>query len=196
MLSRRPFTIGDSMALVAATALGLALDRWRTTELVLSSDGATGVSIGASHWLHVLNNGHPSCFVVTLALVLIPLRWMRPHSSERRLIRQPGAVACLAIIGTIAVNIAILLLGGAINAWTHRPDSPRTVYSNWYYWDQAVRWVPKGVIGAWAALALGGRWSPEKSWIDRLGTALGLYWIAIYLLGFFSKIISVWLPYK
>src|SRR3954471_22234900 len=120
MPAPRSFKLRDLMALVAATALGLALDRWRATELPPLPAGTTGAGIGASHWLHVLASGRPSCFVTALALMLIPLRWMQPRPPATRVLRQPGAVACLAIIGTIVANVAILMLGGAINASTHQ----------------------------------------------------------------------------
>jgi hypothetical protein len=41
------------------------------------------------------------------------------------------------------------------------------------------------VAGAWLALALGGRWRPEPSWIDRLGRAVGWLWIAALMVNWF-----------
>ena len=35
------------------------------------------------------------------------------------------------------------------------------------------------VAAAWLALAVAGRWRPERSWIDRLGRVLGVAWIVI-----------------
>jgi hypothetical protein len=43
---------------------------------------------------------------------------------------------------------------------------------------QMPRWAGFVVAGAWIALALAGRWRPERSWIDRLGRAIGVFWIA------------------
>ncbi|MHB1557681.1 MAG: hypothetical protein ACYC61_09395 [Isosphaeraceae bacterium] len=34
----------------------------------------------------------------------------------------------------------------------------------------------------WLVPAVAGRWRPEKSWIDRLGRALGITWIVISIL--------------
>ena len=34
------------------------------------------------------------------------------------------------------------------------------------------------MLGAWLALLLARRWHPEPSWIDRMGRALGLYWVS------------------
>ncbi len=41
------------------------------------------------------------------------------------------------------------------------------------------------VAAVWLVLALSGRWSPEKSWIDRLGRILGATWLLISLLAAF-----------
>lgn len=183
------------MSLVAAVALGLTLDRWRATEMPSPPPGVNGLGVGASHWLHALSMGRASCFIVAMALVLIPLRWMRPRPSSARVLRQPGAVACLAIVGMIAANLSLLALSGAIVVAVQPSDAPPRIYSNWYYWEWCVRRIPMGVIGAWTALALGGRWSPERSWIDRAGIALGLYWVALYLLGVFWVAIDRLLPY-
>lgn len=38
------------------------------------------------------------------------------------------------------------------------------------------------VAAVWLVLAISGRWRPEESWIDRLGRALGVTWIAITIL--------------
>ena len=34
-----------------------------------------------------------------------------------------------------------------------------------------------GVLMAWLTLLVCGRWHAERSWVDRLGRAMGLYWI-------------------
>jgi hypothetical protein len=43
------------------------------------------------------------------------------------------------------------------------------------------------VAGAWLALALSGRWRPERDWLDRAGRALGVCWIV-------SPLIASWSP--
>ena len=35
------------------------------------------------------------------------------------------------------------------------------------------------VAAVWLVLVVSGRWRPEKSWIDRLGRALGVIWVMI-----------------
>ena len=34
-----------------------------------------------------------------------------------------------------------------------------------------------GVAAAWTIQAIGGRWRPEPTWIDRAGRLLGAFWI-------------------
>lgn len=195
MRTRRPFTLGDLMGLVAAVALGISLDRWREAEYNFPS-GASGAGIGASHWIQVLEFGRPSCYVVALALVLIPLRWIRPRPPASGVLRQPGAVACLAMLGTIAANVALLKVGRAIQASTQQEPSQIVIFSNWYQWYWATEGLSLAVLGTWAALRLGSRWSPEPSWIDRAGRLVGFYWIATLFLGLISGIIAHWLPYN
>jgi hypothetical protein len=42
-------------------------------------------------------------------------------------------------------------------------------------------YVASAIAGAWLTLVLAGCWRPERTWIDRLGTALGLGWIIVGL---------------
>jgi hypothetical protein len=194
MRTRRPFTLGDLMGLVAAVALGISLDRWRVAETT-APPGVGRSGIRASHWISVLEFGRPSCYVVALALVLIPLRWIRPRPPASGVLRQPGAVACLATLGTIVANVALLNLGRAIQASTRRGSSPPVIFTHQYYWYWATEGIPLAILGTWVALRLGGRWSPEASWIDRAGRLVGFYWVATIFLGLLHGIIAHWLPY-
>jgi hypothetical protein len=35
-----------------------------------------------------------------------------------------------------------------------------------------------GVLVAWLVLVLNNMWRPEPSWVDRLGRAMGAFWVA------------------
>jgi hypothetical protein len=50
-------------------------------------------------------------------------------------------------------------------------------------WGCATHWSSFAVIGAWLALALGRRFRPERSWVDRAGRVLGAYWVFLALTG-------------
>jgi hypothetical protein len=47
--------------------------------------------------------------------------------------------------------------------------------------ESSVNPVGIAVTAAWVNLAVCDRWKPEAGWIDRLGRAVGVCWIAITL---------------
>ena len=49
-------------------------------------------------------------------------------------------------------------------------------------WESVHFPGPFVVAGAWLLLALTGRWRAEKTWVDRLGRALGAVWVAWLLI--------------
>lgn len=180
------------MGLVAATALGFALERWRDTP----PQGNQTLSVGIGHWLHLFEIGWPSCFAVALALVLIPLRWRKPRPSVSRILRQPGTVASLATVGSMIACLVTTRIGETITKAANQPTPSKVVFGNSWYWSKAVGGISMSVTGVWIALALGGRWSPERSWLDRTGRALGIYWLLVYFMNLFWGVIELWLPYK
>jgi hypothetical protein len=103
----------------------------------------------------------------TFALLVIRLR--RPRPRFRRLNRQPGFVAC------VAAGLTLLLCGAtSLPLLAHGKD-----------WVSFISYAPEvcfAVVGAWLALALAGRWHTEPGWIDRMGLAVGVLWIASNLL--------------
>lgn len=72
------------MSLIAAVAIGIALDRWREAPFDHQLPGVSYSNIGFSSWFHVLNYGRPSCYIVAATLVLFPLRWRRPRKPLER----------------------------------------------------------------------------------------------------------------
>lgn len=94
----------------------------------------------------------------------------------RRLARQPGMVACSS--ATLAIAIALitpLILGATIGVENaHRRGF---LIRTSQMVDHYGRYVPFSIEGAWVTLALCGLWRPERHWIDRLGTILGVAWI-------------------
>jgi hypothetical protein len=93
---------------------------------------------------------------MTFALVLIRLVPPRPDRLE--LWSRPGFVA------TVAAAVGMLLIPAG---WT-------------YAGVFAPAWVvPAAVSIAWIAQAIGRKWGPERSWIDRAGRAVGVTWLAM-----------------
>jgi hypothetical protein len=59
--------------------------------------------------------------------------------------------------------------------------TPWTVEIMNYLRDDFRRAVAIGVAASWLALAIVGRWNPERAWDDRLGRFLGALWMIFYL---------------
>jgi hypothetical protein len=175
---RRRFTLLDSMILVAATAAGYAVVQWSSPlfgvgaildllrEMVSSGDIGATVALLSLIAMPVM---------ASWSLALIPLRLIGPRPRWRRLARQPGLVAALAVataLGFVAMLTAVIFLG---RAWGSLSG----------FEDLALIFLPvvfgMAVLAAWVALVAGRRWRPEPSWVDRLGRALGLLWILIAL---------------
>jgi hypothetical protein len=108
--------------------------------------------------------GAPASFLslerllLILAPALLLMRLGRPRPSLGALVRQPGAVACLAVVFGFVW----------ITGWLHR-----LFFGRIDDWIATAIAVGGSVAVAWVGLALTGRWTSEPSWIDRLGRLLG-----------------------
>src|SRR5205823_256298 len=106
------------------------------------------------------------------------IRLVRPRPRWARLMRQPGmAAACAAWV------VIVTHLAGMAAVWLNDPQRPARpiaapLRSFWYVYRLPVG---PAVAAVWLALALGGRWRPERSWVDRLGRAIGWAWIGLAL---------------
>jgi hypothetical protein len=96
-----------------------------------------------------------SGFLVPMAPAILILRLRRPRPSWSDLVRQPGFWACAA---PVLAAVCVPALGVYFGIWT-------------------VAILPGSVIAAWIALALSRQWRNEKSWVDRAGRLVGVYWI-------------------
>jgi hypothetical protein len=119
--------------------------------------------------------GLTSCFAVPWMCAVVLLRLRKPRPAARRLARQPGFVACMA--GTIGLAPGVCWI---ISTAHYRTPISRilTFYEQWFW---ATDFVAPVVVGAWLALGLGRRWRADPAWIDRAGRALGLYWVAYFV---------------
>ncbi len=166
----RRFTIADVMILVPAAAVGALIlrsyipgfasqlsslnrfrpDPWRLWRVYF--------------WLH----GPGSCVVVPWMVALVVIRLRPPRL--RRIRFQPGFVACIAVL--------VSLLPGL--AWyasiRHRPGFQRPGFFE-QAWAITTYYTDTAVPGSWLALAMARRWCPEPDWVDRMGRALGAFWV-------------------
>ena len=148
-------TIFDMMALAAAFALGY------TVSLTLWYQQVA--------W--PLLNG-TSVVALPVTWTLVALRVIGPRMSRRRRFDPPGVAACLAVAAASLLN--------SWSAWDVAFVTPAVPYDS--VSAAALRVVDPlplaaAVAGTWSLLILGRRWRPERSWIDRLGRCLAVYWL-------------------
>lgn len=172
--SLRRFTVLDAMILTGAVAIGC----WAgLQELIwsIAPDDPHPWLLWTRRVRLILVRTAPFASVVTMALLF--LRLLRPRPPAIRLARQPGFIACLAAsLG--------LFVGGSMTFSTVSRNSTapwRGLFVSDYFpyllqpFDRAEAGF--AVAATWLVLIVGRRWRPEPSWIDRLGRAVGVYWI-------------------
>jgi hypothetical protein len=178
MKNSRSFGFMDAMIFVAAAAVFLAGAR---QVVFYRGDGLfLGTRIG-SHpyprtipgWLDLL-----APFLATTAPALLIVRLRQPRPKFRRLVRQPGTAACLAITVTLIFESIIALLFLALRGELVQSNHPLLVV--WLYSSLRTQNLGLAVASTWAALGLAGQWRPDKGWIDRTGRLLGFCSIAHY----------------
>ena len=176
---RRRITISDVMVLVAVTAVSIVAAR-SMLSLMKLPPGWWGVSalLGSS------------AAVLTATLALIPLRLRHPRPYGERLWRQPGWLACAAVVLALAISLAQQLLEVAfilIRLGPSRLDLASLFKS-------LLLGLPTkavfSVAAAWATLSLVGGWESEKGWVDRLGRLLGLYWLSYPILAWVVETVA------
>lgn len=162
----RRSTLLDIMALVAATAMGAALVRSWYDYLVAESEGRRDWWFfgKAASWF--LLPFSPICLVLDRAR-------RRPPGAEG--LCAPGLWANAAVVLAVLIRIGELVL----DRWLRPlPDWEES----WREWLPYPVWeeVWRIVLAAWCGLALSGRWRAEATWIDRMGRALGVFWLGVY----------------
>jgi hypothetical protein len=129
--------------------------------------------------------------VLALTLAALGARFAGPRPSLRRIGSQPGAVACLAgalmvVLGEIEYYIKVQV-HGVENAWVagFRNETAKVLMDGLTFSTWRIGYA---VAAVWLTLLVGRRWHPERSWIDRLGTACGIYWLAMILVHVFLPV--------
>jgi len=181
----RRFGLSDAMIFLAATAAGLA---WGRTDLVATVNAKV---IPTGFVLHNFTHTRPVEFADRLitftrgatrllacwTVAVFVARLRPPRPLRARLMRQPGMMAtATAIAYAVAVGagwiLAFLVRARYKPAWSdyagHAIDPHDTATA---------------IMAAWLILALSGRWRPERTWIDRLGSLIGLAWIGLATAG-------------
>jgi hypothetical protein len=213
---RRPFTLLDSLVLLAAIAGGLGLTRSLaglrsvgayeavdyyprghrdpTGKLTMSTAAyfhddykPSGRAQAVAYWTQRAAFWPCPCLAAwTLTCLVLTYRNSRP--ARRKLFRRPGFMAGLAwAVGLLA---AALSNQAALATWAV-PAAPALIWRDWWFltWFWLPRTAGYAVTVTWMTLALSGRFEAGSGWPDRLGTVAGVCWVA---LGFLSLLTS-WL---
>jgi hypothetical protein len=154
MTPPRRFTLLDSMILVAAVAVGAALNR--TLFSIGGVDHSTKGPLGATAIFVGLYIS--PCWLVPFTLAALALRIRGATPPVRLAFRSPGMAGCLAALPG-------LLIANAAPAWM-RMGIIRSLE------------VGASIVGAWFVLAALGYWQEDRDWVDRLGRLVCLGWLA------------------
>ncbi|OJW22268.1 MAG: hypothetical protein BGO49_07225 [Planctomycetales bacterium 71-10] len=199
----RRFSTFDLMILVAAAAVGLWLKRHSAPYL-----WPGGPKYGPESPVYVAWEGalELSPFLIPLAPTLVVLHLRRPRPSLRRLSIRPGFAACLAATVGLGVGALMQALREVVALMTRTGAIAKLPSPPFMTWPAGTLDVPEpmgattnclsriilvpiesghapaiatAVIATWAMLAVGGRWRPRPTWLDRVGRLIGLAWLAV-----------------
>jgi hypothetical protein len=193
--TRRRFRLHDALILVAATGVAcglmLAMERVSSGQISWSALPSIFKSYsrlpGASHFQALIYAIIEATFLIFLlalpfagmwTLALIPIRLTGPRPRFRRLATQPGTMAAFAA----SLALAIVGIQAGIVLWKASGDS---LYMTFILAAMPV-YPGLAVLFTWFTLLFGRRWRAEPSWIDRMGRALGIFWIVegVFVSGF------------
>lgn len=122
--------------------------------------------------------------LMALTVVLAP-SWVGRLRRPFPLISQsPGVIACL-------LASVVLIAVGYHLATNYASERVAWAWQNGHwrmkYWQAIIVPTPTAIglliLSTWNLVAIGGRWKPEPTWIDRTGRTLGLCWIGWAVIG-------------
>lgn len=169
---RRPLSLFDLLILVAATGIGFGLIR-----AFAYVEGLRSPPVGPFERETILVS---ACLILmTLSLGTLAASLAPPRPRLRRLSRRPGflagvAVAANALFQCLSRGVPWLARGaGMPGAWWTRAHNLLASLC-------LPSFVAQAILLAWAVGLLHG-FSRRRDWIERLGRALGLAWIAAWI---------------
>jgi hypothetical protein len=170
----RRLNLIDMVILIASTAIGVWILR-------TAREGRITAPVGTFLTLWSWKIGiQVSPFLLTTSAGLLVAGTLGSRPGSRELFRQPGLIACLAILVSAALRIALRVR----SLWASGIHDLGLPYSIDHYLA-IVMGTGELVAASWAALALAGSWRPEPNWLDRSGRVLGaftiLFWITFEL---------------
>ncbi len=170
----RPLTIFDAMTLVAAVAVGIAVSRGVDADQVVYLNRGQPALMPLATLTMLLIEWLP--LPAALSLAVLGLNCKAPRPPARRLARRPGFAACLAVlvamVGSLTFLTPLTWTIGLIKTTHHVGE---------VLLELLASQIGVGVATAWLLMALKGAWTIGPSWLERLGVALGAFWVFLTL---------------
>jgi hypothetical protein len=180
---RRRFQLADAMILLAATAMGFGVMLSIARVAKRSPYDWFAELISQKPWYDlVAGSGKftvlalltmPLVMMVTLAL--LPIWLVGTRRRFRQLARRPGLMAsCASSLAMVFLALPVLVGALAVGV---RWDGLLRLLADEQAVLSATIYGGLAVLVSWLTLFVGGRWRSEATWLDRLGRAMGLYWM-------------------
>lgn len=192
--SLRRFTVADGMILVAAAGVAAMVVRDYLERLEFLGMINMGRYL-PKPWMRWVNGSIPVAGALSSALLIC--RFLSPRPRRRRLWLLPGMTPPLAVTLGSAQVFAESAYKAVVD-WQQAPRRGAGGMTYPYFLNQfevhcqaVADFVGFAVVTNWLVLALGGRWRAERSWVDRLGRALGVYWIALFFLFRWQHVLDI-----
>jgi hypothetical protein len=189
-IPRRRMTLLDATLLVGSAAVGLGLYEMAHRTFFkgwiwLTDQGVPDVRTWSSMEA-IVTLSDITVFVIPVVaswtVLLLLLRMRAPRPSWRRIWRQPGMAACLAVVLGWCWTMLVLMLAMNVNRIAR---SSKTITADaWlqkYLSDEVFMYVGLAVAAVWVMQYLSGRWRKPVDWIDCYGRIVGACWIWIGL---------------
>ncbi len=180
----------DILALVAATALGLASVRatWHEMEGIhdfLIMDG--WVTIEAVSLMITF----ASLMLAFWTLALTFLRWLPPRPPLRSALLRPGAAACFVVSICLLLRLIGWIVHGVRDVEAGFMDGFWFGYYYGFIDDRISLTVGQVAFAVWALLLAGHRWRGCVDWIEWASRAVILAWILTAVLGWWGPLYSL-----
>jgi hypothetical protein len=181
-VAKRPFRIVDLMVLVAATAVAFAIYRRGIPRGMSFTTFGRNREAWLFYWMHQATPFVSMWSFAVFAIDRVDSRKLRRHP------RHAGIIACYA--ATIGLATSALISSGFYLVHALEDSGlirkilshQRQMHLPPPFGEAPLEEIIGGVVfGAWAALAATRRWRTEPTWVDRLGRALAVIWIALLL---------------
>jgi hypothetical protein len=168
-LSRRRFTLRDPTILIAATAVGL----WLGRTYLLNEPDVFGPGVSLTWWIWV---AVVWAVLMPVQLGLLAVSLLTPRPRLRRLARQPGFVAGVAVAVAFASNVLYATSNFKASIARGSNPIPTRIHNNIIAISAPYRLAPF-VLLAWTMVRLQGPCRRSHDWVERSARFLGGVWV-------------------